>query len=120
MVNKSGKLGEDYACNKLEKSGYKVVARNFHSRYGEIDIIAEQNGYLAFVEVKTRSNTSYGTPAQFVDFRKQQKIIKTAYCYLEKYPSQLQPRFDVVEIIIKNKYNFDVEIFNHFKNAFGI
>ena len=54
MNNASGKIGEDYAAQFLTKKGYRVVARNYRSRFGEIDLIAENKEYIVFAEVKTR------------------------------------------------------------------
>ena len=93
-----GDLGENFAAELYEKSGYTVVARNYHSRYGEIDLIAESEDTLCFVEVKTRNLTSFGTPAEAVDFRKQKKLTLTAIKFLTETESFKQPRFDVIEI----------------------
>ena len=93
-----GDLGENFAAELYEKSGYTVVARNYHSRYGEIDLIAESEDTLCFVEVKTRNLTSFGTPAEAVDFRKQKKLTLTAMKFLTEIESFKQPRFDVIEI----------------------
>lgn len=93
-----GDLGENFAAELYEKSGYTVVARNYHSRYGEIDLIAESEDMLCFVEVKTRNLTSFGTPAEAVDFRKQKKLTLTAMKFLTETESFKQPRFDVIEI----------------------
>ena len=80
----TGKLGEDLATKYLEKIGYKIVARNFRCRQGEIDIIARSTEELVFVEVKTRTNLSYGSPAEAVDFTKQKHMEKVAKYYLYK------------------------------------
>lgn len=93
-----GDLGENFAAELYEKSGYTVVARNYHSRYGEIDLIAESEDTLCFVEVKTRNITSFGTPAEAVDYRKQKKLTLTAMKFLTETESFKQPRFDVIEI----------------------
>ena len=80
----TGKLGEDLATKYLEKIGYKIVARNFRCRQGEIDIIARKSEELVFVEVKARTNLSYGSPAEAVDFAKQKHMEKVAKYYLYK------------------------------------
>lgn len=99
MSTKSiGALGEDFAAKLYEKSGYTVTARNYHSRYGEIDLIAENEDALCFVEVKTRNLTTLGTPAEAVDYRKQKKITLTAMKYLTEAECYKQPRFDVFEL----------------------
>ena len=93
-----GELGESFAARLYESLGYTVTARNYHSRYGEIDLIAENNDNLCFVEVKTRNLTSLGTPAEAVDFRKQKKLTLTAITYLGENECYKQPRFDVLEL----------------------
>ena len=96
-----GAFGEDYTVKYLKKSGYKILERNYHSRFGEIDVIASKKGIIAFVEVKTRGENAIYAPREAVDYFKQQKCIKTAEYYLVNNPSDLQPRFDVSEIILK-------------------
>lgn len=99
LAKKIGDMGEEKAVNFLKSKHYEIIARNFHSRYGEIDIILEKDGYIVFVEVKTRSVNSIAAPSEWVDMKKQRKLIKTAEYYLLKNESDLQPRFDVIEII---------------------
>lgn len=98
MDNRSGKTGEDYIANLLQKHGFQIVSRNYHSRFGEIDIIAEDDSFLAFVEVKTRAENSLGHPLEFITPAKQRKILKTATVYLAQFPTQLQPRFDAAAV----------------------
>ncbi|MDR1467090.1 MAG: YraN family protein [Oscillospiraceae bacterium] len=112
-----GKLGEKIAVKFLIKNNYSICKKNFYSKYGEIDIIAENDDYLSFIEVKTRSNTNFATPIDFVDKTKQQRIIKTAIVYLSQRQNQLQPRFDVIEILILKYDKYRVKI-RHTKNAF--
>ena len=95
---KIGDGGEAYAARLLEKKGYRIVKRNFVVRGGEIDLIAENGEYLVFCEVKLRDGAALYTPAEAVTREKQRRIIHTAMCYLQKFPSSLQPRFDVVAI----------------------
>ena len=105
-----GKMGEDIACKYLLENNYTIVLRNYKKRFGEIDIIATNEDFLVFVEVKTRKNSNYGYASEFVDIKKQRKIIKTASEYLMDCEYDLQPRFDVIEVY-KNTLN-------HIKNAF--
>ena len=105
-----GDLGEKIAAKYLTKHKCKVIATNYHSRFGEIDIIATTAEYILFCEVKTRASDRFGRPAQAVDFRKRRKLMMTAHDYLAKFPSVLQPRFDVLEVM-------DGEV-NHIENAF--
>ncbi|MBQ8639757.1 MAG: YraN family protein [Lachnospiraceae bacterium] len=91
---------ERYAAQYLEKQGYRILERNFRCREGEIDLIAEENGYLCFIEVKYRSTTASGYPQEAVGYRKQRRIYRTAAAYLQKRkPGRHLPcRFDVVGI----------------------
>ena len=93
-----GDKGESFAVWLYEKSGYSVVKRNYHSRYGEIDLIAENETEGCFVEVKTRNLSSLGNPAEAVDYRKQKKLTLTAMKYLGESECFKQPRFDVLEV----------------------
>jgi putative endonuclease len=95
-----GDFGEDTACEFLISKGFEIVTRNYHSRWGEIDVVAANAEFLVFAEVKTRSRTDYGTPAEFVDSRKQEKLRITAELYLQENETQLQPRFDVIEVFL--------------------
>ena len=93
-----GNIGEDIASAFLQQKGYAVIRRNFLCRVGEIDIIAQKDEYLCFVEVKLRRNASHGEAREFVTRSKQKKIILAAKYYLSKNLTELQPRFDVVEV----------------------
>ncbi|MCL2023832.1 MAG: YraN family protein [Oscillospiraceae bacterium] len=95
-----GKQGENLAAAHLRKRGFVVLAENFHSRYGEIDIVARDAKYLLFVEVKTRGVGMWGKPSEAVCLEKQRKIIQTAEIYMMKNPLNLQPRFDVAEVYL--------------------
>lgn len=98
----SGSAGEKYACKMLTKKGYKILSRNFQTRFGEIDIVCRDNDYIVFVEVKTRSQQYVGSGREAVNYSKQSKIIKAAVQYLQQNPLELQPRFDVVEVTTIN------------------
>lgn len=111
----SGKAGERYTAKYLAKNGYKVIAKNYHSRFGEIDIIAENAEYIVFVEVKTREAGSQVSPVEAVTPSKQRKIISTARLYLSQYPTSKQPRFDVSAITTKNGKISDI---TYISNAF--
>lgn len=110
-----GEKGERAALSCYLKKGFSKVERNYHSRYGEIDIIVRNEEYLVFVEVKTRSRHSFIRPSEAVDRRKQQKLGKTALLYMTENPSELQPRFDVAEVFYENR-RFYVNII---ENAFS-
>ena len=113
-----GLRGEDEAVKYLKNKGYTILKRNFYSRFGEIDIIAEINNTICFIEVKTRKNNRYGRPAEFVNYSKRKKIIKTAQCYLScNFSENTAYRFDIIEVIYYDSYIFS---FNHLKGAFEV
>lgn len=119
-----GELGEDFVCNHLKENGYQIVFKNYHSKFGEIDIIATNDKYIAFVEVKTRKHDALISGAEAVGDKKQQRIINTASIYLgtmEAETKHLQPRFDVVEVYTTelDKKITNMEL-NYIENAFGV
>jgi len=98
-----GVAGEVLAARFLRDKGYRIMSSNYRSRFGEIDIIAQDGQYIVFVEVKARSENSFYMPREAVTEDKQEKILKTAALYIRAYPSNLQPRFDVVEVWVTDK-----------------
>jgi len=94
----TGAWGEALAAEFLRKKHYKIIANGYHSRFGEIDLIAQNRKYLAFVEVKLRKSAKFAKAREYVDFRKQDKLRMTASIYLSENPTNLQPRFDIIEI----------------------
>ncbi len=114
---KPGLIGEMYAAKKLREKGYDIYTANYRCRFGEIDIVAADDKYIIFTEVKTRSSGAIALPREWVDERKQEKLVKTAALYLQKNPVDLQPRFDVVEVYLDNEHK--VESINHIENAFA-
>lgn len=117
MNNASGKIGEDCAAEILLKKGYEIIERNYHSRFGEIDIIAQNSNYIIFVEVKTRDENYSVSPLEAVTVSKQKKLYKTALLYLQSHTSLLQPRFDVIGITTKYG-NHTIKSVEHIENAF--
>ena len=114
-----GAIGEHKASLYLKNHGYKILERNFFAKTGEIDIIAQKDGIVAFVEVKTRMQEVYGKPAEAVNYYKQKNIIKTAQLYLMKCGFEKECRFDVIEVYLKkNVFGYKAKI-NHIENAFG-
>ena len=113
-----GAFGEDCAAKFLEDKGYTIVARNFRIRSAEIDIIAQIDDVIVFVEVKARSSIRHGLPVEAVTIRKQKKIIKAAGVFLqdEKF-CECACRFDVVEVYLRGE---GVEEINHIENAFEV
>lgn len=96
--NLVGAWGEATAASYLEKKRYRLEAAGFRCRYGEIDLIVSNRKYLVFVEVKLRKSNKFAEAMEFVDSYKQERLRTTAEYYLSKYPTKLQPRFDVIEI----------------------
>ena len=96
-----GKKGENLAVGFLRKKGYRIVAANFRSPLGEIDLVAQEGDVTVFVEVKTRSSVEYGMPQESVTSAKQIQILKTALIYLKKNNlGSGNYRFDVVSVIM--------------------
>lgn len=94
----AGAWGEALAAEYLRKKRYTVLAAGYHSRFGEIDLIVRNRKYLVFVEVKLRKNADFAKASAYVDRYKQDRIRTTASFYLAEHASDLQPRFDVIEI----------------------
>lgn len=78
-----GRRGEQLACRYLRQKGYQIVAQRFRTKFGEIDIIARKQNLLAFVEVKTRRGSRFGTPLMAITRDKQIKLLKAAQIYLK-------------------------------------
>lgn len=113
-----GTKGEQEAARYLAVKGYTILCRNFRAgRLGEIDIIGRDGETLCFIEVKTRSNCRYGTPAQAVSSLKQGNIRRLAQIYMRRHGySDLPVRFDVVELFMdRNGYKQELRLI---KNAF--
>ncbi len=102
-IGKTGAEGEKRVANYLRKKGFSVVKRNFSSKYGEIDIIAQNKEYVVFVEVKTRKQDSMISGIEAVDGFKQRRIILSANDYIRKTECELQPRFDIAEVTVFEK-----------------
>jgi len=98
MGRSEGIRGEAAAANFLRERGYRPVAHSYHCRFGEIDLIAWDKKTLCFVEVKTRTNLSKGLPREYVTAAKQERIRKTALCYLQEKELECPCRFDVAEV----------------------
>ncbi len=113
-----GRLGEDAAAEYLKSSGYKILECNYKNKMGETDIIAQKGENLVFVEVKTRSSAEFGTPAQAVTYYKKQRIINSARWYMMTNPTELNIRFDIIEVFgIFTGDSFEVENINHIEHA---
>ncbi len=113
-----GAYGEKKAANYLKLHGYRIVETNCRYRQGEIDIIASKRGYIVFVEVKLRKNADYGEAKEFVTAAKQQRVIAAAQMWLQANETELQPRFDVIEVYAPEGLNSKRIKINHIENAF--
>ena len=112
-----GRKGEDLAAGFLKKRGYRILATNFRSRAGEIDIIARDGAVICFVEVKTRTSDDYGEALEAVPKTKRRKIARVALSYLNKRKlTDVETRFDIVAIH-REQSRDNIELV---QNAFGL
>jgi len=113
-----GSWGETVAADYLIKKKYRLISMNYRSRFGEIDLIVSNREYLVFVEVKLRKSDKFAGAYEHVDLRKQNRIRTTAEIFLSEYQTDLQPRFDVVEIYAPNGSKTAIPRINHMEDAF--
>lgn len=111
-----GNSGEVFVAQFLKNKGYIISARNYRTKFGEIDVIAENEDEILFVEVKTRSEKAKVRPYEYVNFSKQRKLFITANIYLQHNGFGLKPRFDVAEVFTADDGSMRL---NYFENAFG-
>jgi putative endonuclease len=110
-----GNIGEIKSCEYLQSAGYLIIEKNFRCIYGEIDIVASRGNVICFVEVKTRSNSSYGEPLESVNPQKTGRIKNIASYYLGlKHLNTFEVSFDVITIKVSGKKL----LMQHFKNCF--
>ena len=112
-----GRWGEQVAADFLRKKGYDIRGMNYACRLGEIDVIAENRKYLAFVEVKLRRDDRRAAAREYVTAAKQRRVVLAAEKWLMENPTKKQPRFDVVEVYGENGV---VRELNHIENAFTL
>ncbi len=113
-----GALGEQLAARHLRKKGYTIIEQNYRCRLGEIDIIARDGTTLVFIEVKTRTSTTFGTPAMAVTPRKQHQISRAAQQYLASHDLfDNDARFDVVAVFLPPNGVNEIEVV---QNAFDL
>lgn len=110
----TGSEGEAVAARYLKRRGYTIVGQNYACRFGEIDVIAQNREYIVFVEVKTRKNEEFAAAREFVTPAKQARVQKAAMLWLQQNETDLQPRFDVIEVIGRGI----TQKINHIENAF--
>ena len=95
-----------------------MVAAGYQCRFGEIDLIVKNRKYLVFVEVKLRKNEAFAQAKEFVNRAKQDRIRMTASIYLSGNPTDLQPRFDVIEIYAPQGIHTKNPVIHHLEDAF--
>ena len=106
-----GKKGEKFVCAYLKKQGYTILKTNYKTAFGEADIVAQDGDEIAFVEVKTRTNDTYGAPREAVGIEKQRRYYKIAECYWKQMGVEPNARFDVAEVYADGRMEY-------YKNAF--
>ena len=116
--NLVGAWGEALAAAYLQKKRYKLLATGYRCRFGEIDLIVSNRTAIVFVEVKLRKSDKFASAMEFVDQRKQNRIRTTAEIYLSQFPSDLQPRFDVIEIYAPEGVDTPKPEIHHLEDAF--
>lgn len=116
--NLLGAWGEALAAEYLRKKHYQILAAQYSSRFGEIDLIAKDRGFLVFVEVKLRKSPGFAQAREYVSRAKQDRIRMTASIYLSQNPTRLQPRFDVIEIYARSGMETAHPEIYHLEDAF--
>ena len=114
----TGAWGEARAADYLRKKRYKVECAGYTCKFGEIDLIVSNRKYLVFVEVKLRKTADFARAMEYVDRRKQDRIRMTASLYLSQNPTDLQPRFDVIEIYAPEGISTSRPEIHHMEDAF--
>ena len=113
-----GAWGEALAAEYLLKKKFKLLATGYRCRFGEIDLIVSDKKYLVFVEVKLRKSDRFASAMDFVDYHKQNRIRTTAEVFLSLNPTDLQPRFDVIEVYAPDGLQTKKPKINHLEDAF--
>lgn len=109
-----GLKGERIAARYLMKKGYRIIEKNYSCRFGELDLIAKKGDILCFVEVKLRSSTVYGAPAESIGWKKKSRILKTIDFYLYSHDcAKTNLRVDVIELLFQEGKSY----INHIEGA---
>ncbi len=113
-----GKEGEEIAAKFLLNKGYKILERNYHTRFGEIDLITSKNNVLAFVEVKLKHGEDFGTPEEMIDYSKLSKVQRMAEFYLIDKPERTKKHetYSIDAVCIMVGEDGEVERINHYEN----
>jgi putative endonuclease len=113
-----GRWGEALAAEYLKKKKYKIIGMGYTTRLGEIDIIAENKKYIAFVEVKLRKSDDFAEAREFVTRDKQRRVIASAKLWLTYHETKKRPRFDIIEIYAPDGTDTKKPRIEHIENAF--
>lgn len=113
-----GRWGEAQVAQWLRSHQYTLIGANWSCRFGEIDLIATDERYICFTEVKLRKSERFAQAREFVDRRKQEKLRITAELYLAQNPTSLQPRFDVAEVYAPLGMATEHPTIHYIENAF--
>lgn len=117
--NELGKRGEDFAAEQLVKDGYTILERNWRSGKCELDIIADKDGVLVVVEVKTRRNNIFADPTESIGVKKIQMLLKGISAYIEEKCIDKDIRIDVFSVVIKDAKT-NTFTYEHFKDAINL
>jgi putative endonuclease len=117
MKQSLGSEGEALAVEFLRKKGYRIIAKNYKTFLGEIDIVAKDGDTIVFLEVKTRTNESFGYPFEAVNENKRRKIKNVALLFLKKMKEEVPARFDVLSISSTGDGGQEI---THIKDAFEV
>ncbi|MBI5100871.1 MAG: YraN family protein [Nitrospirae bacterium] len=115
-MNRVGKEGEETALVYLKKAGFNILATNYKTVFGEIDIIALDRHITVFIEVKTRSSNAFGHPFEAVTPKKQEKMKRLALYYMKQKKRELPLRFDVLSISVSGSQ----KKIEHIRDAFEV
>ena len=113
-----GRWGEETAARYLKKKRYRIPAMGYTTRFGEIDVIAENREFIVFCEVKLRKNDEHGAAREFVGAGKQKRVIAAASQWLQENETEKQPRFDVIEIYAPEGVSTKKPGITHLESAF--
>lgn len=114
-----GPWGEALAAEYLRRKRYQILAMNYRTGLGELDIVASNRQYIVFCEVKLRKSADFAAAREFVDAHKQQRLRQTALLYLSTHETALQPRFDVIEIYAPDGTQTRRPQITHMEDAFS-
>lgn len=117
LTKNRGDKGEKVVKDYLKNCGFTFVKSNYRSKYGEIDAIFKDKDYIVFVETKTRKFGTKMRGVEAVNYRKKERIMRTACVYFQEMGLDMQPRFDVAEVLMDNDDKPKKIIY--IKNAFG-